>query len=378
MSINVAHVMRTYGIHGGESQLAQLFSSFSEPGFQHFFFFVYRDEVCQGHFSAIPQLQTETLLDLRSKVFPSLRREMLALLFLLPILQVRLILALRRNQCRICVAHGVQGAMVAWLAATFLRKVRFVYVHRGTKSAQGKNPLFKLLYRPFDVIAGVSRASADSLRDLAPGKKLIAIENGIDWQAIEAELGQCPTVARSDRFVIVCVGRLLPAKGQSLILEAFADVQTKVPGAELFVIGTGPDAAILQRRAEQLGISDTVRFLGDRKDVVCLLGQSNVFVHASESEGLSNAVLEAMAVGLPSIVLAAPGVTECHVEAETAFVISRSHAELSACLLLLAVDPFLCKRMGQAARARVREHYSIAENCKRYAALYYQLISLQN
>lgn len=373
MSINVAHVMRTYGVHGGEIQLAQLFSSFAEPGFQHFFFFVYRDEICQRYFSAIPQLRTKTLLRLRSKVFPSLQREMLALLLLLPLLQVRLLLALRRNRCRICVAHGVQGAMVAWLAAMLLRKVRFVYVHRGTKSEQGKNPLFTLLYRPFHLIAGVSHASADSLRALAPGKQPIAIENGIDWESIGTMLKQCRAKPASDSFTVVCVGRLLPAKGQALILESFAYVCAQVPDASLLVVGAGPDETSLRARAEHLGIAANVQFLGERKDVVCLLGGSQVFVHASVSEGLSNAVLEAMAVGLPSVVVNAPGVTECHVEAETAFIVSRSQAELSARLLLLAGDPALRHRMGLSAQARVRDHYSIAANGKRYAALYRQL-----
>ncbi len=373
MSINVAHVMRTYGVHGGENQLAQLFRSFSETGFQHLFLFIYRDEICQRHFSGIPKLRTQTLLGIRSKVFPSLRKEILVLLLLLPILQICLLLALRRNRCRICVAHGVQGALVAWLAAMLLRSVRFVYVHRGTKSSQGKHPLFTLLYRPFDVIAGVSHASADSLRDLVPGKQPLAIENGIDWQAIDLALNECSATAVSDRFAIVCVGRLLPAKGQVLILESFADVCAKVPGAELLIVGSGPEAAFLQARAEHLGLAGRVHFLGDRDDVVCLLGGSQVFVHASESEGLSNAVLEAMAVGLPSVVVAAPGVTECHVEAETAFIVSRSQAELSGKLLLLAADPRLRDRMGVAAKARVREHYSIDANCRRYAALYRQL-----
>lgn len=373
MSIHVAHVMRTYGVHGGETQLAQLFRSFVEPDFQHLFFFVYRDDVCQWHFSAIPQLRTETLLGLRSKVFPSLRREMLVLLLLLPVLQIRLLLALRRNSCRICVAHGVQGALVAWLAAILLRNVRFVYVHRGTKSAQGKNSLFRFLYRPFDVIAGVSNASAESLQVLAPNKRPIAIENGIDCQAIEGALKHCPVGDKRDRFIVVCVGRLLPAKGQALILESFADVLARLPDAELFVIGGGPDAASLSGRAEQLGVALNVKFLGERKDVICLLGRSQVFVHASESEGLSNAVLEAMAVGLPSVVVAAPGVTECHVESETAFIVSRSQAELSERLLWLAADPTLRHRMGLAAQARVRDHYSIAANGRRYAALYRQL-----
>ena len=373
MSINVAHVMRTYGVHGGENQLGQLFRSFSEPGFKHLFFFVYRDDVCQHHFSAIPQLRTEMLLRLRSKVFPSLHKEMLVLLFLLPLLQIRLIRALQRNSCRICVAHGVQGAMVTWLAAVLLRNVRFVYMHRGTKSSKGKTFIFTLLYWPFDVIAGVSQASADSLRDLAPRKKPLPIENGINYQTIDATLAKCVAGQFSDHFTLICIGRLLPAKGQSLILDAFADIRELVPNAQLVVVGSGPDAELLKMQAMLLGVGGCVQFLGERKDVVCLLGNSDVFVHASESEGLSNAVLEAMAVGLPSVVVAAPGVTECHVDTVTAFVVPRSKADLSSRLLTLAGDAAMRERMGLAAKARVQEHYSIDANSKRYAELYRQL-----
>lgn len=374
MSIAVAHVMRTYGVHGGERQLAQLFRTFEEPDFRHLFFFVYSDDTCRRYFSKVASLRTETLLHLRAKVFPSLRKELLMLFLLLPILQLRLLLALRRNDCRICVAHGVQGAMVAWLAAVLLRKVRFIYVHRGTKSTHGKHPLFHLLYRPYDVIAGVSHASADSLKNLVSHVHPVAIENGIDWRALERRRTNCPPRQRADGFTIVCVGRLMPAKGQSLVLEALARLRITVPKAELLVVGGGPDAQVLLARARELGVSEAVHFLGDRNDVACLLGNSDVFVHASQSEGLSNAVLEAMAVSLPSVVVAAPGVTECHVDGSTAYIVRRDSTELAERLGLLAQDRGLRARMGQSAQTRVREHYSIEANCARYAALYRQLI----
>lgn len=318
-------------------------------------------------------MRTETLLRLRAKVFPSLRKELMLLLLLLPLLQLRLLFALRRNDCRICVAHGVQGAMVAWLAAIVLRKVRFVYVHRGTKSARGKHPLFSLLYQPYDVIAGVSHASADSLKDLVPHMRPVAIENGIDSEAIKRSCAECPPRPPMSSFTIICVGRLMPEKGQGLILEAFASLRAQVPTAELVVVGGGPDADNLSAQAMSLGVAEAVHFLGDRHDVVCLLSHSDVFVHASESEGLSNAVLEAMVVGLPSVVVAAPGVTECHIDGSTAYVVSRNRAELYERLLQLAQEPELRARMGLAARAHVREHYSMAANCARYAALYRQL-----
>lgn len=375
MNITVIHVMRTYGVHGGENQLAQLFTSFSEPGFRHHFIFLYRDDICMQYFSKIKGLTTSLLLSFKSNIFPSLIAEILTLLFLLPILQIRLLFILRQSHARICVAHGVQGAAVAWLSAIFLHQVRFVYVHRGTKSSKNKHSLLSLLYRPFDKIAGVSHASADSLRSIVPGKLPVAIENGINWQAVERQLKGCPNISLNDSFVFICVGRLISAKGQELIIDSFAEVCKHVANAELRVIGMGTNLNSLKSRSEMLGIANKVHFLGERKDVICLLGDSEVFIHASESEGLSNAVLEAMAVGLPSVVVAAPGVTECHIDNETAFIVSRSPAEVSARLLLLASDSVLRKSMGMAAKERVRNVYSIEANCMRYFTLYQQLIT---
>ncbi len=378
MAIDVAHVMRTYAVHGGERQLAQLFSAFAgDSTFRHTFLFVYRDDVCRRYFERIDGLALETLCPVRARSFPSMAIELAMLTVLLPVLQVSLLISLRRRSCRICVAHGVQGAMVCWLAAVMLSDVRFVYVHRGTKSRTGRLAVFRLLYWPFDVVAGVSRASTRSLQGLVDETRLTVLENGIDLEAVDGMRRQRERHSKADPLVVISVGRLMPAKGQRLLLEAFARFVQGGARAQLWLVGDGPDFVALRQLAERLGVNDDVRLLGRRSDAVELLGQADIFACASESEGLSNAVLEAMARELPSVVVDAPGVTECHEDGRTGFVVKREGSAFASKLTKLAHDRRLRARMGAHARKRVADHYSMAANRSRYEAMYRRLLGEQ-
>lgn len=370
MTVLVSHVMRTYGVHGGERQLAQLFSSFAEPGYRHDFFYVYRDQKCDEYFSAIPGLGRQDLIPLDAKQFPRLLTELLVLVVLLPILWGSLYFRLIRSGSRIVVAHGMQAGLVAWLSAVFLPGRKFIYVHRGTKSTHGRHPIFKLIYWPFDVVAGVSGASRDSLTGLAPDRKLLVLENGIDLSRYAFPTEKRPAEA----LILTSVGRLISAKGQAFLLQAFARIQARIPHAELHLAGDGPDETVLKELAESLGIADRVRFLGHQQNVASLLASTDIFVFASESEGLSNSVLEAMAMGVPSVVVDAPGVSECHVDGETGFVTPRDADSFAERVLMLANSPDLRLRLGRAARARVESQYSIEANWRRYAALYASLL----
>ena len=89
---------------------------------------------------------------------------------------------------------------------------------------------------------------------------------------------------------------------------------------------------------------------------------------------MSNAVLEAMALGLPSVVCDAPGVTECHVAGETGLVVPGDAGAIAAAIETLLSDPERRASDGQAAAAkRIREHYSMEANRRRFLALYAEL-----
>jgi glycosyltransferase involved in cell wall biosynthesis len=376
MTIPVLHVMRTYGVHGGERQLAQLFRGNPGNHFSDAFAFVYRDDACERYFAAIAKLKLETLLPLRARKFPSLRMEMIVLLLLLPLIQIRLIWVLHTLKSRICVAHGLQAALACWPAAYLLRRVQFVYVHRGTKSAAGSHWIFRLLYAPFDAVAGVSEASARSLDPLLWGRTAIPLPNGIDWHAIEADAEKCAPRGPRPRTVIA-VGRLMAGKGQALIVEAFARLSESCRhDVQLALAGDGPDERMLRDLASRRNVSNKVMFLGYIDEIICEMAASDIFVHASETEGLSNAVLEAMELALPSVVVDAPGVTECHVDGETGYVVPRDAAALAQRLLQLIESAELRTGMGAKARLRVRQHYSIDANVARFHALYARLLGV--
>jgi glycosyltransferase involved in cell wall biosynthesis len=144
---------------------------------------------------------------------------------------------------------------------------------------------------------------------------------------------------------------------------------------ELVLAGDGPDEHQLRILAADLQISEKVRFAGYVSRIVCEMVSADIFVHASETEGLSNAVLEAMELGLPSVVVDAPGVTECHVDGETGYIVERQDRALASRLISLVNDMELRNAMGGRAHQHVRETYSMVANLTRYQALYTKLLA---
>ena len=364
--------MRTYGAHGGEQQLSQYFSSDPRGAVAEAFAFVYRDPECARLFAArSPALEQIDLWDQPLRTGRGWA-ELLTLVPRLPILQARLFLLVRLRRMELVVAHGFQAALVVWPVALIFRRIRWVYVHRITKSKRGGNFLFRLLYMPFHAVAGNSCAVTASLVPFVSARRLFTLENGLDWRRFEARavddlVAPLPEAAGP---VIVSVGRLLPHKGQALLIEAFGRLAGRHPGAALWIIGDGPEAESLRADVARSPAAARISMLGARSDVPAVLSLARIFAHASSWEGMSNAVLEGMAAGLPSVVADAPGVSECHQNDVTGMIVARNVEALTAGIDRLLADSDLCTRMGAAARARVRECYSIEANRRRYLELF--------
>jgi glycosyltransferase involved in cell wall biosynthesis len=370
-SLTVFHVMRTYGNHGGERQLAQMFAQ-PAPTVDEHFAFLYRDNNCEQLFASGAKLQFHRIWPFAVRPRYSAWGEMALLLPLLPWMQLRLLGLLLWHRPQVCIVHGFQAALVAWPAAILLGgKTGFAYFHRIAKSYTGRHPLFRLIYAPYQKLIGVSLAVKASLSGLADASRLDALENGVDVERIRQALS---TTKRHTPPVVIAIGRLLPHKGQLLIIEAFEAYRKEFPDMELWIVGNGEYRTDLEAAARKLGSS--VQFLGRREDIPELLAAATIFCNASDWEGMSNAVLEAMAAGLPSVVTDAPGVTECHINNATGFVVERNVKALADKLAVLMHDPELRQRMGQAALQRVREKYSIQANRKKYISLYYQLAGM--
>jgi glycosyltransferase involved in cell wall biosynthesis len=159
--------------------------------------------------------------------------------------------------------------------------------------------------------------------------------------------------------LVGCVANLRPVKGHEVLLDAFAAACAHLPEARLALIGEGPAEASLRERARALGILDRLHFLGLRDDVPDLLRAFDAAVSASHSEGLSNALLEAMASGLPTVATSVGGNTELLEDGLLGTLVPPGDpAAMAIALRDLLTSPDRCRRLGAAARDRVRSRNS--------------------
>ncbi len=241
------------------------------------------------------------------------------------------------------------------------------------------------LHRHMDALIGNSRAVVQDLLDEgAPPDRVRLIYNGIDAErfAMGVERQELRRVLRDqlsvpdDRVVITCVANLFPYKGHADLLDAFpllgAGVATRTT---LLLIGRDAGSrAALEAQAARLGLSASVRFLGERNDVTDLLAASDIGVLASHEEGFSNAVLEGMAAGLPMVVTDVGGNAEAVIDGECGYVVpARAPADLALALGNLIGDADRRQAMGTAARRRVAASFSLDTCVAAYAALYEEL-----
>jgi glycosyltransferase involved in cell wall biosynthesis len=371
----VLHLMRTYGKHGGEQQLSQLFGANQCAEVEEIFAFVFKDPECATLFAQrAPQL-AQLVLWSQPQSTGSAWRELLRLIPRLPMLQWRYFRRVAETRPDVCVVHGFQAALVAWPTACWKRSMGHAYVHRITKGASRIAWAFRVLYLPFRVVAGNSSAVMQSLAPYANPRKLMTLDNGIDLEKFDRRRGALSTgeVLADNDDVVISVGRLLPYKGQDLLIDAVASLLPVYPRLMLWIVGDGASRGGLERQVRSLGIQANVVFLGQRSDVPALLGRARLFANASSWEGMSNAILEGMASGLPSVVADAPGVSECHVRGVTGLVVDRNPQALARGMAQLLADPEGALRMARAARERVEAHYSIAASRARYDHLYSSL-----
>jgi glycosyltransferase involved in cell wall biosynthesis len=161
---------------------------------------------------------------------------------------------------------------------------------------------------------------------------------------------------------IVTVGRLKAPKDPLTLVRALASL-----GAapfEAVIVGDGPDRPSVEAELERLGLGPVARLVGERDDVLELLGGADIFVLSSRSEGLPLSILEAMSAGLPVVASRVGGVPELVLDGETGLLVPPGEpSSLAAAIERLLVDPALRNRLGAAGRARVEEYFDL-DRCR--------------
>jgi glycosyltransferase involved in cell wall biosynthesis len=180
-------------------------------------------------------------------------------------------------------------------------------------------------------------------------------------------IGKVPVVGTAITF--------RPRKGFRMLFEAMAEIRRKVPDARLVIAGADEMSAEARELAASLDLAGSVHVIGRRGDMPEVLSALDVFVLPSESEGMSNAILEAMAMRLPVVATDVGGAREQMEEGRSGFLVPYpDSAALATKVIRLLEDPALRERVGVAARERVVERYSAAGMVRQIEDLYASLL----
>jgi glycosyltransferase involved in cell wall biosynthesis len=231
-------------------------------------------------------------------------------------------------------------------------------------------PLLRCLSR---VVAISVETEAELLAHNFAAQRIARIPNGVDPMrfapAPDAESRR--DSAGLGPETVLFLGRLDAQKGLDVAIEAWTRVVTRRPAARLVLVGDGPARAVLEDKAQSLGLTGRVSFLGTRSDPERLLQASQIFVLPSRSEGMSNALLEAMATGLPCVASRIGGNSDLVEHEVTGLLMPPGDAAaLADMLCALLEDGSLRNRLGTAARAAVIERYGMDRIVREYMELY--------
>jgi glycosyltransferase involved in cell wall biosynthesis len=266
-----------------------------------------------------------------------------------------------------------------------LARVPVVTTVHGYIAVTGKSQLYRQidlqLLRAMDRVIVVSESMRRDLgeRGVANGR-LQVVRNGIAIdnypfarrsRTLRAESG-----FDDDALVIGHVGRLSPEKGQARLLRVLPRVREKVPRARLVIVGDGPEMESLRTLARTLGVEEVTRFCGYRSDVPEVFANLDLLVLSSDTEGLPNVVLEAMATGVPVVATAVGGTPEVVEHGVTGLLVpAGDEAALAAAIVEAFARPGAAADRARRARAFVESQCSMEALIRATHELYRTLVA---
>ena len=231
----------------------------------------------------------------------------------------------------------------------------------------GARQVLRRIGRSVDVVTYLGAYTRDRLAPALPGVRLEQLSSGVDTAVFRAGCGGDVVRRRlglAGRPVVVCVSRLVPRKGQDVLIRALPAIRARVPGAALLCVGGGPDESRLRSLASSVGVADHVVLTGsvpweelpshyDAGDVFAMPCRSRRA--GLEVEGLGIVFLEASATGLPVVAGRSGGSPDAVLDGVTGRVVDgRSVPAVADAVASLLADPTRAGAMGAAGREWVQ------------------------
>src|SRR2546422_1718945 len=229
-------------------------------------------------------------------------------------------------------------------------------------------------------LADLVVANAEAVREVCireegvKPENCVVVRNGIDlahFDAAAAQGLQAPLPVPANAPMVAVIGNLWPVKGHRTLVDAVARLPAELREVRFLCAGEGPERAYLASRVAELGLAGRVLLLGHRLDVPAMLARATAACLCSSAEGLSNALMEAMAARLPIVATRVGGNPELIREGENGFLVaSGDAAALAAKLAALLSAPELAREMGARGRRRVESELSMERMAEGHGALY--------
>src|SRR6266540_4333396 len=290
-----------------------------------------------------------------------------------------------RERADILHAHDFYAGLLGAEAAR-LARVRVIACQRHMRLSDRRVHEWgtRLTHRLAHRVLVTSEAIRDHLLaggHIAP-EKIVVIHNGLSAAAERAALDNDGRAKRRAALLrelnldegaklIGLVARLQPVKGHRYFIEAASRIAAVEPKAHFVLVGDGALRREIEEQAARLSAGDRVHLLGDRNDAALIAAGFDVAVSASLSEGLPNAVMEAMTAGAPVVATAVGGTTELVIDGATGFLASPADADALARRILDALrNPELSARMAALGRRRMLSQFSMRRMVESVERLY--------
>jgi glycosyltransferase involved in cell wall biosynthesis len=293
-------------------------------------------------------------------------------------LRTRLNLARHLRQHRVQVAHAFDFYTNLTLipAARLARVPVVIGSHRqlGDLMTPAQFRAQAAAFRWSDAVVCNSQAASSRLLATGlPPNKIAVIGNALPAEAFTAAPAALPK--RPGALRVGMVARMNHRyKNQSGFLRIAARIHQHMPNVEFVLVGDGPLRQELEQEAASLGLGASAIFLGDRQDISAVLASLDVAVNTSDSESLSNVILEAMAAGLPAVAYNVGGNSELLTEQCGALIPAGNENSFADAVEKFLADPALRQQFGRNARQLAQENFSLDRVRQRYAELYVALL----
>jgi glycosyltransferase involved in cell wall biosynthesis len=299
----------------------------------------------------------------------------------------RLARVLRAWRANVLHTHHYDEALIGWMATRLYRRCKLV-VGRHYSDAIYRLPaglkqrtllgLEKIVNRGAARIVVPSRFIRELLttRQRVPARKIDQVPYGFVPEKYDAVTPGAIARVRSelglhDRLVIGNLSRLHEEKGQRYLLEAMAGLPTERPRPALVIVGEGPERGPLERQARALGLADSVRFLGWRRDALAVMGAVDLVVQPTLQEAFSQVMAEALWLGKALVMTDVSGAADVIRHRENGWLVPKADAQaLREAIGALAADPALRQRLGTAGRSFVESNLRVEHVIPQYERCY--------